>query len=58
MSEDRREYLTKLEELAKECGLDNEIQAADYVLLHYGAFQQDFVKFCESYLQGEQFYGF
>ncbi len=52
------EYLTKLESLMEATGLDNEMEAADYVLLHYNAFTPDFVDFCERYVKGEYSNGF
>jgi hypothetical protein len=44
------QYLDQLYALREECGLNTEDEAADYVLLHYNAFEPGFVAFCERFL--------
>lgn len=54
---DRSIHVVKLNQIADAVGL-NEVEAAEYVLDHHSGYEQEFVKFCESYLNGGEYNGF
>lgn len=58
MSSVNVEYLTRLEDIARDVGLDGEIAAAIHVVEGGLAVEPEFLDFCKSYLRGDLFYGF